>query len=457
MSLQKSPPNSNFPFAPLEDIENSSEQSSGKILFSGQNTSNSTARWEHVGKIIYLGISFCILYIALTVSSLVSEIYDQLGYTSLGQISSFAFYAALACTALIAPVIMKNWSDKKAICIGSLGYLLPLVAGVMTVLCKEDSSYAWCKEKSYITQLNVGTNIINGISAAILWIAVYRYIAKCSNDNNIGKYMGLFSALVNGSDILGSLTAAWVVKAFGQYNFFVFSFGLAVVSILMLFLAPQAPKPISPDPDSQDTLKERTLKIVKLCFDERMRVLVPFLLYAGIMTAAVSGFEYRIILSTIPNKSEEVQNSITALVFTVQGVFTILLAYITGELADKYQIRKVMNWFLASCFIALGLSLYCYAKSSLALTYVMASVWGFSFAGVDTMTGIVIIKDFNGTTEANAVLQLLSNIGTMIGNALLINLTNINLFLYVMLGILAVTQAVSLFYKSNKEENKQKN
>jgi len=60
-------------------------------------------------------------------SNFIAEIYDQLGFKSLGQISSIVFYGVFAFTALFSAKIMEGWSYKKSVFLGSVGYVFLLL------------------------------------------------------------------------------------------------------------------------------------------------------------------------------------------------------------------------------------------------------------------------------------------------------------------------------------------
>jgi len=152
-------------------------------------------------KVIYMGLCFCVLYTGPSASNLVASIYDTLGYISLGQVSSTFFCAIFSASAIVAPKIMKGWPYKKAVFIGALGYVFPLIEGIMTALCDHEDdepvpSYMWCTDAYYIYSTNILTNVINGVTAVILWIGVNQYITSCADESNMGSTWGYFMPLI---------------------------------------------------------------------------------------------------------------------------------------------------------------------------------------------------------------------------------------------------------------------
>ena len=404
---------------------------------------------ENIGKILYIGASFLVMFTAFnSANNLVSEIYDQLDYQSLGQLSSLVLCFA-TLPVILFPGFMDRWSHKNAVFVGSLGFIFTFFAGAMTTICAEDSSHSWCQKRSYIYTINIICAIINGFFSGILWISVNRYITACSNRANEGRFMGIFSALFSCSNVTGSIVAAYVLKHFGQFHFYLTASGISILAILMVYFAPDVNR-YDEKESEQLSFREKSLKVIKLSYSPKMRTFLLFLIFVGIVCAISAGFEYKIVLSTIPNMSKEDQNATTAWVFMVQGLVTIIFSYVVGDLADMFKLSYVVNGFLMTNFLAIGLSFLAYYLQNLVLAYVMAGFWGLAFSSTATLTGIVMMKDFHGSLESFALLQLLNNFATVLGYGMCIYITDIVTFLYVMLGFLIITQFSTLLYKSKE-------
>ncbi len=220
---------------------------------------------NNIKKVIYMGLCFCVLYTGLSASNLVASIYDTLGYTSLGQVSSTFFYAVFSASAIVAPRLMKGWPYKKAVLIGAMGYIFPLIGGIMTALCDHEDdepvpSYMWCTDAYYIYSTNILTNVINGVTAVILWIGVNQYITSCADESNMGKYMGLFYAINNVSSITGGIMSTFVLEKYGFAKYFTVCSLLVVVAIIMISLAPESPK--YQEEEENETVSETCKKIL---------------------------------------------------------------------------------------------------------------------------------------------------------------------------------------------------
>jgi len=414
---------------------------------------------ENIGKVIYIGMCFCVLYTGLSASNLVASIYDTLGYKSLGQVSSTFFYAVFSLSAIFAPKIMEGWPYKKAVFIGALGYIFPLISGMMTSMCshKEDEpvpSYIWCTDAVYIYSTNILTNAINGVTAVILWIGVNQYITSCADESNQGKYLGLFYAINNVSSITGGIMSTFVLAQFGFAVYFTICSLLVVLAIMLISVAPEAPKRQA---EESETIKETCNKILRLTTSPRMSKFVPYMMFAGLVTATFGGFQYKIVERTVPDDTDEEKASVVASVLMLQGVITIFLSYTSGKLADIFKLKSVLLFFLSCFFLAIASSFWTYEMNSLFLSYIMAVIWGLSFSGANTLTGVAMMKDFDGRVEAYAVQQLISNLGTIVGNILIIFISDIPTFLFALLGFLVCSEIVTCFYRSKdmKEEGEE--
>jgi len=348
---------------------------------------------------------------------------------------------------LLFPGFIDRWSHKNAVFAGSLGFVFTFLAGTITTTCAENKSHFWCQNIAYIYSLNILCAIINGFFSGILWISVNRYITACSNKTNEGRFMGVFFALLNCSNVTGNLVAAFILKHFGQFHFYLTACAISCLAMIMMYFAPEVSRYDEKESEHQH-FKEKFWKIIKLSYSPRMRTFLLFLAFVGIIFAISAGFEYKIVLHAIPDMSKEDQNAITALVFVIQGLVTIVFSYIVGGLADKFKVYYVINAALMTNFIAITFSFLAYYKQSLALAYFMSGFWGLAFASMATLTGTVMMKDFNGSLESFALQQLLNNFATVLGYGICIWVTDVTTFLYVILGLLIVTQMSTLLYKS---------
>jgi len=249
--------------------------------------------------------------------------------------------------------------------------------------------------------------------------------------------------------------STFVLEKYGFAKYFTVCCLLVVVAIVMISLAPECPK--YQEEEANETVSVTCKKILRLTTSTRMSKFLPYMMFAGLVTATFGGFQYKIVENTIPSYSDQEKASIVASVLMLQGAVTILLSYTSGRLADIFKLKNVLLFFLSCFFMAIGMSFLTFEKDSLFLAYIMAVVWGISFSGANTLTGVAMMKDFDGLVEAYAVQQLISNMGTIVGNILIIWIEKIPTFLFAILGFLVFSEFVTCFYKSKEvvEEEKE--
>ena len=175
---------------------------------------------ENLSKVIYISTAFFFLFSAYNgAQSLMSEIYEQLGYKQLGRQSLIALYGAFLINNLFAANIIQDWSYKKGMFIGSFGYIVSLVIGLLTTWCANDQT-GICTSEPFIYFINFLSSGLNGFCAPILWLSLNKYITTCSNEYNRGKFFGYFWGIMNFNMIVGNIIALYVIHAFSQLVFY---------------------------------------------------------------------------------------------------------------------------------------------------------------------------------------------------------------------------------------------
>ena len=400
----------------------------------------------NINKVIYLGFCFLILYTAFSgAQTLMAEIYQQLGYTTLGKINMLTMYAVYCCSALIAPGLIKDWTYKTGIFVGSLGFIFTLVAGVMTTSCYPSGEYVWCESVHYILAINIVCSTLNGFTAPILWLSVNSYITGCANESNKGRYMGIFFSFVFTASLTGGLTAAVIIEHFGQFIFFLIACILACVAACMIVIVPDIPK--YGQVQNADGVMTKMAKMARLGVGRPMLPLLPYMVMIGLSFAIYNLFESVLILHTIPNMKKENQNDITAIILIVEGAMTIVASYGAGKLADTLKRNVVLTIFNVSVFLAIVFSFITYYQKSLVCAYIMACFWGIAYSGAYTLIGAVMAKDFEGRLEAYGVVQFTLNVAIALGSVICIYVSNVELFLCIIFLFLVVSQISLLFYK----------
>ncbi len=374
---------------------------------------NSSPAKTLMGKVIYMGSCFLLLNTANNCQNLLSQIYEQLGYNSLGTTILLLQSLFFVIGVLTVPGVIKNWEYKKGINIGVLGYIIVLAAGAMTTACGVNKDLMWCQQSLYIYGSNVLFALIHGITSPMLFLSAIRYVNACATKEEKGKVSGVFLALYSAFLVLGGIVSKATISRFGSFGYYLISAGLACLSWVMFMAAPHVEKTKEEDADEKPI--EKTKKILKLIIGPRMRVLLPYMLYLGFLNAMVAAFQYRLVRNTDSTMTPHELNEISATVNLVQGVLSILASVIAGKLADMLKRRTSLNLFNLIHVIAVGLGFLSYFGKSLFLVYLVAILWGVGIFGGNTVMAALMAKDFKGSLEAYAIPQIVTPLATALG------------------------------------------
>ena len=369
-----------------------------------------------MGKIIYMGLCFLLLNTANNCQNLLSQIYQQLGYESLGTIILLLQSLFFVFGVLTVPGVIKNWEYKKGLNIGVFGYIIILVAGAMTTACGVNKDLMWCQQPLYIYGSNIIFALIHGVTSPMLFLCGIRYVTGCATNEEKGQASGIFLGLYSAFLVLGGIVSKVTITRFGSFGYYLISAGLACLSLVMFMAAPHVKK--SKEEDADEKPIEKTKKILKLIIGPRMRVLLPYMLYLGFLNAMVGAFQYRLVQNTDPNMTSDELNEISATMNLVQGIISILASIIAGKLADILQRKVSLSLFNVIHVIAVALGFLSYFGKNLFLVYVVAILWGVGIFGANTVLATVMAKDFKGSLEAYAIPQIVIPLATAIGYGL---------------------------------------
>ena len=406
--------------------------------------------YKNIGKVLYLGLCFFMLYTAYSgAQTLVSEIYEQLGYSSLGQLGQLVLYSVYFCSALIVPGLVRTWDYKTGVFVGTLGFLAFLVSGVFTTTCSDDSTLYLCQSQTYIYAVNIVCCAINGFTGPILWLNATSYIDKCASEANKGKYMGIFIGFPFAASVTGSIIGAYVIDLFGQTAFFQVCLGFGVTASMMVLIAPNLVKTDSP----YETTAEKAKKMARLAKSERMLPIIPYIFLLGLVLAFYNVFEFKIVLAATPGMSKAKQNAITATMYGLEGVVTIVTSLGAGKLADVMETKVLLTITNFAAALALVFSYLGFYMQDLSYAYLMAIFVGMAYAGGYTLSNATIAKDFEGTMEAYAIVQFVAYMATAIGCGLTILITNAPIYMSIMMCFVIISQVGVMFYKQSRKRS----
>ena len=410
---------------------------------------NSSPTKTLMGKVIYMGLCFLLLNTANNCQNLLSQIYQQLGYESLGTTILLLQSLFFVIGVLTVPGVIKNWEYKKGLNVGVFGYIVILVAGAMTTACGVNKDLAWCQQSLYIYGSNIIFALVHGVTSPMLFLCGIRYVTGCATDEQKGQASGVFLGLYSAFLVLGGIVSKVTITRFGSFGYYLISAGLACISLVMFMVAPHVKK--AKEEDAEEKPIEKTKKILKLIIGPRMRVLLPYMLYLGFLNAMVAAFQYRLVQNTDSTMTPDELNEISATMNLVQGILSILASVVTGKLADLLQRKTSLNMFNVIHVIAVVLGFLSYFEKNLMLVYVTAILWGVGIFGANTVLATVMAKDFKGSLEAYAIPQIVIPLATTIGYGLCflpqIILVLVGLACFALLSVISTS-----LYKAKEED-----
>ena len=404
-----------------------------------------------IKKVLYISTCFLILHTAfIGIQNLGSKVYTQPDTLySIHRTNMIVLYAVAAGAALITPNFIKKWRFKTGLFIGSLGYLFNIGAGIVTSMCSKENTYLWCTDSRYLHIINISCSVLNGLTIPIMWIFGFGYLSACSSDRSKGQYFGIFSSFIFAGSVIGNLLEAYIIETYGLYVFYITAGGLAAFSSLMFLCAPGVSK--NGFERYSENIIHKIVKIFKLAFGKEMRPLLLNMLLSGMLYAVFNSFQYTVIYYVLPynnndnNDGDQTDNQdVESILLIIEEIAAIMTGSIAGKLADYMKRSILLTLFNVITCGAVVLSFLCYYQKSLVFVYVMAALWSVAYAGTWTTINIIMAKDFEGTLDSYAVVQLLMNLAALSGFIMFYFTNDIPLFLTTVGSLLILTQ-ISLY------------
>ena len=377
------------------------------------------SKYKNFGKVLYAGFFFLLIQSSYTPSqNLLSSLYNQKGYSALGQLMLFANWLFFALSNLLASHIKRHFNYGPGVFIGSLGYVGFYGASFYLTSCETTDGLC---TPALIYLANIGGSMLCGLITPLAFISIFSYIDTCSQLHNKGFYYGILTGSVLTSQLTGSLSASFLLGDFSPAIFFLMNMIVTVIGATAFLFLP-SPHSNSEEPanspsllgeDSEMTnsvpmdaielplsLKQNMKNYAKLLRDRRMQRLVFSFANSGMMIAFYSGYFYNIITNSIDSKDESVINRYTAYVFAVLGAFECVAGLVVGKILDhanKVQTLKYSNFVLELSYAVTFIAFY---QQQYYLCLVAGALWGFSDCMSQTLSTTLVGTEFNAQLEA---------------------------------------------------------
>jgi MFS family permease len=247
---------------------------------------------------------------------------------------------------------------------------------------------------------------VAGMASALRWILAEATVAELAPKHRRGRVMGLFAMMIGVTFMVGPallsalLSAGWDTQDVGWV-------AVALVALGLLLLVPVRPPPAAPASASSARSGWRgTLGALRAA---------PLVMLTGF----VGGFFESGLASTLPLYGLTVGFSAasSALLVSVSGLGSTLLAPLAGELADRLSTSRVRQACALVCLLA-TLGLLAVPRWG-ALAWPIAFCWGGAGAALYTLAMVDIGHRHQGVALVNstAVLVMAYTAGGMLAPA----------------------------------------
>ena len=165
-----------------------------------------------------------VIFVSLFSSSnafeyMVSQIYFQLGYSSLGNITLITTFFSMGVLCIFAPFVAKFFSFKISMFICSFSFILSQLVGAFTCYCDTKKDWVLCDE-IFIYFTNIFSSLLMGFFSVILWNCQCGYTTNICDDKHKSLYFGIFTCIFQISIFSGSIITAFIMKLFENHLLF---------------------------------------------------------------------------------------------------------------------------------------------------------------------------------------------------------------------------------------------
>ena len=217
--------------------------------------------------------------------------------------------------------------------------------------------------------------ILHGAAMGYAMTATGTIIAQIIPPSRNGEGIGYFSMSVVLATAVGPLIGVSLIADYGFTSIFLFSFAMAIISLVIGLTVKAPPGQPSKSTDSgkfkiMDFFEKRAMPISAVMF--------------------VMAFAYSGILSYVTAYAESISLiQAGSLYFTVYGITVLLSRPITGPLLDRKGANIVM--YPAIIMFAIGLAVISQASLTMAFL-IAAALIGFGYGNIQSVTQALAIK-----------------------------------------------------------------
>jgi len=291
---------------------------------------------SNIYKVIVLALIFLMLYSSNNAfDTMISQMYFQMGYYSLGNLTLIAMCFSVSLSSVLAPFAAKFFSFKISMFFCSISFIILQFMGAFTCFCTTKPGFVLCNE-ILIYFVNIFFALIMGFFIVILWICQCGYTTNLCDDSHKSLYFGIFSCIFQLSILFGALITASIMNFFqNQFLFFCVCLFLTIVAAFSFLFLPHV--------DTLDFVEEsefkQKVKDLYALFKRKDKISISCIAgFCGMEIGFWIGNLYRFVEITLSSnlKAEDI-NVYTAWVFAFLGLFEILGGLIAAFLGDRLK------------------------------------------------------------------------------------------------------------------------
>ncbi|CAD8099590.1 unnamed protein product [Paramecium primaurelia] len=385
--------------------------------------------------LIYMSLVFAI-YLSATSTGLnvMTQIFEQKGYDYLGNISIFTIFLFGMIGNFVCILYIRKLQYRHSFFIHSLGYLLFLISGLLVCHCA-DKEGGMCNS-FWIYLITIISSAISGFTSSGLFITQNDYVAQLSKQSKkAGLYYGIAWAVLQISQVIGSLYSAFIIVQIKQFYFYCLMVAVATFGSLS-FLFVSQPKQYTQsivqlqEDDKEISNNEEMNKLNPISVILTMKEFrVKCFIFPMMITGCLLSFQWNVMHYIIENSidtqllSDEEITKYTLLVMTVLGCCEVLGGIFIGVFntyTPKYT-SQLLQFHLIS--IALLLAIINTYEQKYGICFLIAILWGLVDCGTTSTLLAIIAQDWNDQIQYFGLFNFLQCCGGMISTIISIILS----------------------------------
>jgi MFS family permease len=342
------------------------------------------------------------------VQNMVSQIFQQLNFGSLGQFALFAFSFGIGVGCLLAPRIMYAISQRAALLIGASMFAVFVGFCLLMVQCPEHPDAPFCNANfAYVSFLILSP--LGGLFTGVFWFATGSYhtaVTEAVGGARSGMILGIYWSLLACAQLTGNYLSKKMLEISTQ-AYFGSAFLVSLLAVLMFcFVVPMVEQRGAGGKAEAPSFR----RLTSLLTHRSTRPFLYFCCFGGILLSFFTTFFYRLILLTVDEAhadDEKFKNVISSNVFTALGFADFITGFIVGRLTLSFTPARLAQMHCALGLLTLTVCFAQYATSSYNLCYPAGMLWGVLDCYFNCAAGFICTQYYKGRLEIFALYRFI--------------------------------------------------